>query len=59
MAKMALVLLLSALHGALSGALRRGAATPAVVPGWIWRLAASLVVGVVAVIVWLVLLKPF
>jgi len=56
--KMVLVLLLSALHGVLSAALRRAAGEPPVVPPRWLRAAAPLIIVVAGLIVWLVLLKP-
>ena len=58
-AKLALVLALSALHGALSGALRRAGADAPRVPARAWRVAPALALGAIAGIVWLALAKPF
>ena len=58
-AKLALVLALSALHGALSAALRRAGADAPRVPARAWRVAPALALGAIAGIVWLALAKPF
>jgi len=58
-AKLALVLALSALHGVLSGGLRRaGAPTPAT-PSRAWRMAPPLALGAIVAVIWLALVKPF
>jgi len=58
-AKLVLVLALSALHGVLSGALRRaGGPTPSV-PSRAWRAAPALALGAIVAAVWLALIKPF
>lgn len=58
-AKLALVLALSAAHGAQSGALRRLAGGRGAPPGRRARLAPALLLGTVAVIAVLVVAKPF
>lgn len=58
-AKLVLVLALSALHGVLSGALRRAAGPAPAVPGRAWRVAPALALGAIVAVVWLALLKPF
>ncbi|MFL6628798.1 MAG: CopD family protein [Vitreoscilla sp.] len=54
--KLALVLALSALHGVLSGALRRAGAD---VPARAWRAVPLVAVGAIVAVAWLALLKPF
>lgn len=56
--KLGAVLALSALHGVLSGMLRRSAWSEAPPPSWLDR-APILIVGAVAVIAVLVVVKPF
>ena len=58
-AKLVLVLALSALHGVLSGALRRASASAPVVPSRAWRVTPALALGAIIAIVWLALMKPF
>ena len=58
-AKLVLVLGLSALHGALSAALRRASADGSAPPARAWRVLPLLAFGAVAGVVWLALLKPF
>ena len=58
-AKLALVLALSALHGALSASLRRACAPGAAVPARAWRAAPALALGAIVAVLWLALMKPF
>ncbi len=58
-AKVVLVIVLSALHGAATRALRRLAGTPPIPPSRASWVAAPLALAAAATIVWLVLLKPF
>ena len=58
-AKLALVLVVSGLHGWLSGALRRLAAEPPVAPSRHVWIALPVAVAAFAAIGWLVLIKPF
>ena len=58
-AKLALVLALSALHGALSAALRRAGADAPRVPARAWRVTPALALGATVAVVWLALAKPF
>lgn len=58
-AKLLLVILLSALHGMLSGALRRAAADPDRLPPAFARHAGAIVLVTMLVIVLLVIVKPF
>ena len=58
-AKLVLVLGLSAVHGALSAALRRACAPACVVPSRAWLPAPILALGAIVAVLWLVLLKPF
>jgi putative membrane protein len=58
-AKLVLVLVLSALHGSLSKALRRACEPAPVVPGRAWRVAPALALGAIVAVVWLALMKPF
>lgn len=58
-AKLALVLALSALHGVLSGALRRASADAPVPPGRAWRAVPLLAIAAIVAIAGLALLKPF
>ena len=59
--KLALVLALSALHGMLSGSLRRAtASTPApATPARAWRVTPALALGAIVAVIWLALMKPF
>ena len=57
--KLALVLALSALHGALSGALRSASADAPAPPARAWRVVPLLALGAIVAVVWLALLKPF
>ena len=59
--KLALVLALSALHGVLSGSLRRATvSTPApATPVRAWRVAPPLALGAIVAVIWLALMKPF
>lgn len=58
-AKLALVLLLSGLHGVLAGSLRRSALRPdATVPGFARHAPAAIVAAVTPIVV-LVVIKPF
>ena len=57
--KLALVLVLSALHGWLSAALRRAGADAPRVPARAWRVTPALALAAIAAIVWLALAKPF
>jgi uncharacterized membrane protein len=59
MAKLALVLLLSALHGMQSGMLRRMAADPRHVPPAILRFSAPITIAVLVPIAILAVVKPF
>jgi putative membrane protein len=56
--KLVLVLALSALHGALSAALRRAGANSPAVPARAWRAAPALALGAIVAIVWLAVMKP-
>lgn len=56
--KLVLVLALSALHGALSTALRRASADTPAVPARAWRAAPALALGAIVAIVWLAVQKP-
>jgi protoporphyrinogen IX oxidase len=56
--KLALVVALSALHGALSAALRRAAADPPGVPARAWRIVPPLALGAIVAVIWLALIKP-
>jgi putative membrane protein len=58
-AKLLFVIVLTALHGMLSGALRRAAADPSRLPPAYARHAGVIVIGCVLVIVLLVVIKPF
>ncbi len=57
--KLALVLFVSALHGWISGVLRRLARTPPVAPPRLVWIAIPLSLAGFAAIVWLALVKPF
>ncbi len=57
--KLALVLLVSGLHGWLSGTLRRLEKTPPVAPSRIVWITIPLSLAAFAAIAWLVLVKPF
>jgi uncharacterized membrane protein len=57
--KLVLVLGLSALHDALSAALRRASADASAPPGRAWRVLPLLAFCAIAGVVWLALLKPF
>jgi putative membrane protein len=57
--KLVLVLGLSALHGALSAALRRAGADAPAVPGRAWRVLSPLAIAATLAIVWLAWAKPF
>jgi putative membrane protein len=57
--KLVLVLALSALHGALSAALRRACASAPGVPARAWRATPVLALGAIVAIIWLALMKPF
>lgn len=57
--KLVLVLALSALHGALSAALRRACADVPRVPARAWRVVPALALGAIAAVIWLALTKPF
>ena len=57
--KLVLVLALSALHGALSAALRRACAGAPRVPARAWRVVPALALAGVVGVVWLALIKPF
>ncbi len=57
-AKLALVLALSALHGAESAALRRAGASAPAVPARAWRAAPPVVLGMIVAVLWLALVKP-
>ena len=56
--KLVLVVALSALHGVLSGVLRRAGTPAAAMPSRAWRAMPALVLVAIAAIVWLALLKP-
>jgi putative membrane protein len=58
-AKLALVLALSALHGVLSGALRRASADAPAPPTRVWRAVPLLALAAIVAVAWLALLKPF
>jgi len=58
-AKLGLVLALSAVHGSLSGALRRACGSAPVVPSRAWRAAPALALGAIVAVLWLALIKPF
>jgi uncharacterized membrane protein len=58
-AKLVLVLALSALHGALSSALRRACASPPAPPSRAWRVTPALALGAIVAVLWLALIKPF
>ncbi len=58
-AKLALVLALSALHGLLSGSLRRASADAPAPPARAWRVLPLLALAGIVGVVWLALLKPF
>jgi len=57
--KLALVLALSALHGALSGALRRASADAPAPPARAWRALPLLALAAIVAVAGLALLKPF
>ena len=57
-AKLALVLLLSAQHGATSRALRLLAAEPPRPPSRLWLAGLPLATGLLAAVVWLATIKP-
>jgi putative membrane protein len=58
-AKLALVLVLSGLHGMLSAALRRASAASPAIPSRAWRVLPAIALVIAAVVVWLALMKPF
>lgn len=57
--KLALVLVLSALHGVLSGSLRRASADAPAPPPRAWRVLPLLALVASVAVAWLALLKPF
>ncbi len=57
-AKLVAVLALSAMHGSLSGALRRACANPPALPSRAWRVMPALALGAIIAVLWLALMKP-
>ena len=58
-AKLVLVLVLSALHGVLSAALRRACASAPAVPARAWAALPAVALGAIVAVIWLALMKPF